>query len=116
MSLPQSGTAGPPSFHVRVDLVAGRLQLTGPLDRGTVHLLHDAISTLLLTDGDVWVIDTSQVTTCDPMGVRGIGSAYRRALRHDRRMRLVGPPPALRRALTRLRLDSHLLDTDVVRR
>lgn len=45
-----------------------------------------------------------------PHGIRGIGAAYRRALRHDRRTRLIGAPPSLHRELTRPRLDHHLLD------
>lgn len=99
-------------FRLRVDLGVGRLSLAGPLDRSTAHLLHDGISTLLLTDGAAWVVDVSLVTSCDRAGLRAIGSAYRRALRHDRRMRLVGTPPVLRYGLTRLRLDRHLLDGD----
>ena len=103
---------GPQSFQVRIDLVGCRLHLAGRLDRGTVHLLHDAISTLLLTDGDVWVVDATHVTACDRVGIRGIGAAYRRALRHDRRFELTGAPPFLRGELIRLRLDRHLLDRD----
>jgi anti-anti-sigma regulatory factor len=95
---------------IRLDLVGCRLEGGGPLDRGTVHLLHDAISTLLLVDGDVWVVDATGVTACDGAGIRGIGTACRRALRHGRRLRLVGVPPVLRRELARLRLDHHLLD------
>jgi anti-anti-sigma regulatory factor len=58
------------------------------------------------------VVDATHVTSCDHMGIRGIGVAYRRALRHNRRMRLIGAPPSLHRELTRLRLDHHLLDGD----
>lgn len=103
---------GPRSFQVRIDLVGGHLDLAGQLDRRTVHLLHDAISTLLLTGGDVWMVDATHVTACDHVGIRGIGTAYRRALRHDRRLRLTGAPPFLREELIRLRLDHHLLDGD----
>ncbi len=103
---------GPQSFQVRIDLIGGHLDLAGHLDRRTVHLLHDAISTLLLTDGDTWVVDASHVTACDPVGIRGLGTAYRRALRHDRRLRLTGAPPFLHQELIRLRLDHHLLDGD----
>jgi anti-anti-sigma regulatory factor len=116
MSL-SSSAAGEPHHgefpsSIRLDLVGCRVELGGPLDRGTVHLLHDAISTLLLVDGDEWVVDATCVTACDGAGIRGIGTAYRRALRHGRRLRLVGVPPVLRRELTRLRLDHHLLDDD----
>jgi anti-anti-sigma regulatory factor len=86
------------------------VQLAGPLDRGTVHLFQDAVSTLLLTAGPVWVVDATYVTTFDRMGVRSIGVAYRRAIRHDRRMRVIGTPPALRQELAHFRLDHHLLE------
>ena len=100
------------SFQVRIDLVGCRLHLAGHLDRRTVHLLHDAISTLLLTDGAIWAVDATHVTACDRAGIRGLGTAYRRALRHDRRLRLTGAPPFLRRELIRLHVDHHLLDGD----
>jgi anti-anti-sigma regulatory factor len=86
--------------------------LSGRLDRITVHLLLDAISALLLTDSDVWTVDATDVSSCDHMGVRGIGAAYRRALRHGRRMRLIGTPPSLHHQLSRLRLDHHVLERD----
>ncbi len=102
---------GSPSFSVGVDLVRGRLHLTGSLGRGTTHLFQDAVTTLLLTDRGAWVVDVSGLTTCDPAGVRAIATAYRRALRHERRMTLTGPSPALHRELTRFHLDHHLLDS-----
>ena len=104
-SLPRCG----PSFTVHVDLVAGRIRLAGVLDRGTVHLFQEAISALLLAHHDAWVIETTDVIGCDQIGVRAIGAAYRRALRHNRRMTLTGAPPLLQQSLARLRLDQHLL-------
>jgi hypothetical protein len=58
---------------------------------------------------DLWLVDATALTGCDGAGVRAIGVAYRRALRHNRRMTLVGAPDVLRRELTRLRLGSHVL-------
>jgi anti-anti-sigma regulatory factor len=104
-SLPRSG----PSFTVHVDLVAGRIRLTGVLDSGTVHLFQEAISALLHGNHDTWLVDTTDLIGCDQIGVRAIGAAYRRALRHNRRMTLTGAPPPLQQPLTRLRLDHHLL-------
>jgi anti-anti-sigma regulatory factor len=106
---PQSG----PSFIVHVDLLHGHIRLDGLLDRGTVHLLQEAISALLLADHDTWVVDTTDLIGCDQIGVWAIGAAYRRALRHNRRMTLTGAPPGLQRSLERLRLDHHLLDRPV---
>jgi anti-anti-sigma regulatory factor len=97
---------------IRIDLRARLLFLAGPLDRSTVHLLHDAISALLPTDRDVWVVAACHVTVFDRMGIRAIHAAQRRALRHRRRMQLVETPPALQDALSCLPLDHHLLDAD----
>jgi anti-anti-sigma regulatory factor len=115
MSLPDkrptgSGPRFAPSFTVHVDLVGGRIRLAGQLGHETAHLFQEAISTLLRADHDTWVIDTSGLTGCDQIGVRAIGAAYRRALRHNRRMTLAGAPPPLQRSLRRLRLDHHILD------
>jgi anti-anti-sigma factor len=110
-SLPLAGAAQelPRSIMVRIDLVQGRLALAGRLDRSTVHLLHDAISTLLATAHGSWVLDVTDLTGCDPAGVRAIGAACRRALRHSRRITLVGTPRFLQRDLARLRLAQHFL-------
>lgn len=94
---------------IRIDLVSGRLALSGPLTRRTTHLLYDGVSTLVHADADQWVVDAIGLTECDHSGVRAIGTAYRRALRHGRRMVVTGASPALRRVLTRVRLDEHVL-------
>ena len=111
-SPPPTGSASrpAPSLTVLVDLVCGTVRLAGLIDRDTVHLFRDAVTALLLAEHDTWVVDATDLTGCDPMGVRAIGSAYRRALRHDRRMTVTGAPPLLRRSLARLRLDFHVLD------
>jgi anti-anti-sigma regulatory factor len=108
---PVAGSLSPsgPFFTVHVDLVAGHIRLTGVLDRGTVHLFHEAISALLLAHHDAWVVDTTDLTGCDQIGVRAIGGAYRRALRHKRRMTLTGAPPRLQQSQA-LRLNQHRLN------
>lgn len=105
----ESRDGGPSPFTIRLDLIAGRLELAGPLDHRTAHLLHDAISTLLLTDCHLWTIDVTELTACQSSGLRAIGGTYRRALRHNRWVRLTGTPPWLQRDLTRVHLDHHLL-------
>jgi anti-anti-sigma regulatory factor len=75
-----------------------------------VHLFQEAISALLPGNHDTWVVDTADLTGCDQIGVWAIAAAYRRALRHNRRMTLTGVPPLLQQSLARLRLDRHLLD------
>lgn len=96
-------------FMIRIDLVSGRLALSGPLTRRTTHLLYDGVSTLVHADADQWVVDAIGLTECDHSGVRAIGTAYRRALRHGRRMVVTGASAELRRVLTRVRLDDHVL-------
>jgi anti-anti-sigma factor len=98
-----------PSLIVRIDFARARLKLTGQLDRHTAHVLHDAISTLLQTDSDRWIIHVTGLTGLDPTGLRTIGATHRRALRHHRQLTLVGTPPFLQAALARLRLDHHVL-------
>jgi anti-anti-sigma regulatory factor len=109
---PRSPAEAPPGFTARIDLVRGRVTVVGGLHRGTAHLLHDAVSTLLHSARRLWIIDVSHLTVGDHDGLRAIGNAYRRAIRHDRRMTLLGASPALRAALARLRLDRHVVAGD----
>jgi anti-anti-sigma regulatory factor len=96
-------------FVISVDLAVGRVAVTGRLDRGTAHLLQDALSTLLHAQHMRWQLDVSELTDVDDAGLRAVGAAYRRALRHGRHLTLQGASPPLREALTRLRLDRHIL-------
>ena len=97
-----------------IDVAAVRLTATGRLDSRTVRALHSAVSALLLTEQRRWVLDVAAVTVADHTGLRAIGAAYRRLLRHDRRLTLCGASPELQRVLTRLRLGRHLLDDERV--
>jgi anti-anti-sigma regulatory factor len=97
------------SLTVRLDLVAGAVTLTGVLDRSTAHLLHDSVSTLLSGGVLRWELDAEGLVHCDASGLRAIGTAYRRALAHDRRVVVRSAPPWLCSALGRVRLDSHVL-------
>lgn len=98
-----------PSLSVVVDPAAGRLTVSGELDRRTTYRFLDAVSALAVTDRPVWLLDVSGLAVRDADGLRAIGWAYRRALRSGRRLVLVGAPPLLRRALVRLRLEQHVL-------
>jgi anti-anti-sigma factor len=111
LSLPPHPPAG--ALLIDVDVAAGRLTVTGRLDSRTVRALHSAVSDLLLTEQRRWVLDVAAVTVTDHTGLRAIGAAYRRLLRHDRRLTLSGASPDLERVLTRLRLDRHLLEERV---
>src|SRR3954454_17491369 len=101
-----------PSLLVGIDFVRARLELSGQLDRPTVHVLHDAVSTLLQTDTDRWILHVAGLTGFDATGLRTIGATYRRALRHRRQLTLVGPSPLLQAALARPRLDHHVLASE----
>ena len=114
MSLPPSSPAGAPSaLLAEVDVAGGRLRLAGRLDSRTVRVLHTVVSGLLLTEQRRWVVDVAALTVADNTGLRAIGAAYRRLLRHDRRMTLRGASPDLQRVLTRLHLGRHVLDDDL---
>ncbi|SHN76457.1 anti-anti-sigma factor [Geodermatophilus obscurus] len=115
MSLPPSAPVGElprSSLLAEVDVAGGRLRVTGRLDSRTARILHAAVSGLLLTEQRRWVLDVSALTVTDHTGLRAIGAAYRRLLRHDRRLTLCGATPDLQRVLTRLHLGRHLLDDD----
>lgn len=112
MPLPPLPRAG--ALLVDVDPAAGRLTMTGRLDARTVRVLHTAVSGLLLSEQRRWVLDVAGVTVTDHTGLRAIGAAYRRLLRHDRRLTLYGASPDLQRVLTRLRLGRHVLEDERV--
>jgi anti-anti-sigma regulatory factor len=86
----------------RLDLVTGRVELVGRVDRTTAHLLHDAISTLLLASCAQWTLDLSGSTVGDHHGLRAIAVTYRRATRHHRQLTLRGASPAVQRAVQQL--------------
>ncbi|GAB3309048.1 hypothetical protein GCM10027451_18570 [Geodermatophilus aquaeductus] len=101
--------AGAVESVVHLDLVTGRLTLTGPLDARATSALHDAVSAILRAPHPSWTVDVSGLTGIDEAGLRGLLAAYHRTLRHGRRITLHGASPPLRRVLVRLRLDRHLL-------
>ncbi|MGY1704508.1 STAS domain-containing protein [Geodermatophilus sp. SYSU D00697] len=100
---------GAATVLVELDPVGGRLLLAGQLDRRTTHLLHAAVSALLEGGCTHWTVEVSDLTVADHAALRAIGAAYRRATRHGRRLTILGTSPALHGALTRLRLDRHVL-------
>jgi anti-anti-sigma regulatory factor len=105
---------GEPPLSLHLDLARGRLTLTGALDRASTHLLYDAVSALLLTDQTRWSVDVTALTLGDRAAMHAIGAAYRRAVRHGRRLALTGASPSLRGHLTRVRLDQHVFEQNVV--
>jgi len=78
----------------RLDLVTGRVELVGRLDRATAYLLQDAISALLLTPCAQWTLDLSGATVGDHHGLRAIAAAHCRATLHNRQFTLRGASPS----------------------
>jgi anti-anti-sigma regulatory factor len=60
----------------------------------------------------IWTVHVDELSVADHAGLPAIGRAYRRALRHDRRITLRGASPALQSALTRVHLVHRVLGND----
>ncbi|MBJ7453385.1 MAG: STAS domain-containing protein [Blastococcus sp.] len=103
---PRPGDSSPLTVHL--DLRTGRVTVIGRLDGRNAPLLHDVVSVLLGTEQPDLTVDVSGMEVADHAALRAIGDAYRRAVRHGRRITLRGASPQLRRALTRLHLDHHI--------
>ena len=101
-SAPGVGPGRNPALTVGLDFIAGHLKVAGLLDRDTTHLFHDAIVTLLACDRARWTVDLTELTACGRTGTHAIAGACRWALRHDRRIVLVGTPVCLQRTLSQL--------------
>ncbi|MGZ4507417.1 MAG: STAS domain-containing protein [Blastococcus sp.] len=102
---PTRHSPSPPSLVVRIDVHSGVLCLSGELLGATVHLLDDAITTLLLTGRRHWHADVTDLLVWDTAGLRAIAEASRRTQEHDCRIILVGASPRFRRTLASLNLD-----------
>ncbi len=100
------------SLLVEVDVAGGRLRAAGRLDSRGIRALHTVVSDLLLTEQRDWALDVTALMVTDHTGLRAIGAAYRRMLRHGRRLTIRGASPELTRVLVRLHLGRHLLDDD----
>jgi anti-anti-sigma regulatory factor len=83
------------TFTVRVDLVDGRLKVIGDLDRQTAHCLLDAISTLQLAGADEWVVDLTDLRSCDGDGLLALCAAFHRAAEQHCPMTLIGASPGM---------------------
>ncbi len=104
-----------PELSAHLDLVTGRVELVGRLDRVTAHLLHDAVSALLLTSCPQWTVDVTGATVGDHHGLRALAAAYRRAGRHHRQLVLLGSSPTVHRAALQLGGSEHAVAAGQVR-
>jgi anti-anti-sigma regulatory factor len=96
-----------PELFAHLDLVTGRVELVGRLDRATSHLLYDVISALLVTNCAQWTVDVARATVGDHHGLRALAVAYRRAGRHHRQLALVGASRTVQRAALQLGGSEH---------
>ncbi|MGY1824473.1 STAS domain-containing protein [Geodermatophilus sp. SYSU D00079] len=92
---PGASTPSPRPLLVSVDLRAGRVRVTGELDRSCAHHLLDALAALALTTHPVWTVDGRGVTFCDTEGLRVLARAEVLAASRRRGLRLVATPPFL---------------------
>lgn len=90
----------PSTFTVGVDLVYGRLTVSGDLDRGTAHCLLDALSTLEVAGPDEWTVDLTGLTSCDDDGTLALCAACHRAAEKHCLLTLVGAPRGMSAGLT----------------
>ncbi len=108
-----SGDCNGSPLTVTVDVAAGQIDLSGELNSQTAHHLLDALPTLQATGHSPLVLNTHGLRVCDRRGLRVLGVCYRQALAQGARMNIVGASPSLRRALSVMRLDTHVIDPDL---
>lgn len=112
VALPSASPTDPhhddvPELRAHLDLVTGRVELVGRLDRATAYLVHDAVSALLLTACAQWTLDLSGATVGDHHGLHALAAAYRRATLHHRQLILRGASPTVQRAALQLGGSEH---------
>jgi anti-anti-sigma factor len=93
---------------VALDLPAGRITLTGELDRETCGHLTAACPVLAAAAGSVWVLNLAGLTFCDASGLRALASARRAVTDGGAAVLLVGARPFLRPLLPLVDLDDVL--------
>jgi anti-anti-sigma factor len=105
LSPPEPCVAG---LVVGVDLAAGRVLLSGELDRSTCAHLACVTRALATSAAPAWVVDLAGVTFCDAPGLRSLAAVRRDAEAAGALLTLVGARPFLLRLLALADLD-HLL-------
>lgn len=103
--MPES-TTFPPSAEpavtgllVTLDPPAGRILLTGELDRATCGLLAEACPALASAAAPVWVLDLAGLSFCDASGLRALAAVRRVAAAAGAAVIVAGARPYLRRLL-----------------
>ncbi len=88
-----------PGLLVTTDLQAGRLIVTGELERLSAHHLLDLLDALALSGQHTWTVDVAGVTFCDAEGLRVLARAEALARSRGRTLVLHRPRPVLRTLL-----------------
>ncbi|WNV77204.1 STAS domain-containing protein [Geodermatophilus sp. DSM 44513] len=91
-----------------VDLAAGRVVLTGELDRATCGQLTAACQVLAAECPPVWVLDVAALDFCDAAGLRALAAARRATEDAGAVALIVGARQVLRRLLPLAGLDDLL--------
>lgn len=89
----------PGDLLLAVDLAAGRVVLTGELDRGTCGHLRGACRGLAAGAAPFWVLDLAALEFCDAAGLRALAAVRRAAEDAGALVLIVGARPFLRRVL-----------------
>lgn len=103
--MPQSTTFHPSAepavagLLVTLDLPAGRILLTGELDRATCWQLAEACPMLASAAAPVWVLDLAGLSFCDASGLRALAAVRRVAAAAGAAVVVAGARPYLRRLL-----------------
>ena len=100
----------PPAGGLRVDVdpTAGRVVLTGELDRATCGHLVAACQLLTAAGPPIWMLDLAGLTFCDAPGLRSLARARHAAADAGATLVLAGASPFLRRLLARCGLEDVL--------
>ena len=77
------------------DLRAGRITVTGELERTTAHHLLDVLDVLAISDQHTWTVDVAGITFCDVEGLRVLARARSLAESSGRVLRVTHPRPFL---------------------
>ncbi|MGY1696597.1 STAS domain-containing protein [Geodermatophilus sp. SYSU D00814] len=93
---------------VTLDLPAGRILLSGELDRATCGHLDAACAVLGRAAVPAWVLDLAGLSFCDVPGLRALAAVRRAAQAAGAAVIVVGARPYLRRLLPLVGVDDAL--------
>jgi anti-anti-sigma factor len=95
-----SPSEGSRPLLVSTDVRAGRVTVTGELERTSAHHLLDALEALVSSEQHTWTVDAAGITFCDVEGMRVLAEAHSLARSRGRGLVLDGAGPFLVDVLT----------------